>query len=153
MPGPLRNDPALPEHDQHGNAADVVAGGQIPLSFGIDLEKSNLRFNLCGNALEGRSHDLAGPAPIGPEVHDHRNVVALNLDGKALGGHRERLAAEQRLMTAAAFRFRSRRVGRDAIDGIAMRTNDISCLVTHDFVPELKRGQPFSWSPLVMKQH
>jgi hypothetical protein len=56
-------------------------------------------------------------------------------------------------MTTAAFRFGSRLVCGDAIDGIAMRANDVSCLATHDFVPELKRDQTFSWSPLVVKRH
>jgi hypothetical protein len=47
-------------------------------------------------------------------------------------------------MTAAAFRPTGRLVCGDAIDGIAMRANDISCLVTHDFFPKLKRDQMFS---------
>jgi hypothetical protein len=57
----------------------------------------------------------------------------LNVGGEALAGDRKRFAAEQGLMTAASFRLGGRLVCGDAIDGIAMRANDISCLATHDF--------------------
>jgi nucleotide-binding universal stress UspA family protein len=129
--GALRDDLVLPEHDQHGNAADIVARREFPLGFGVNLEKSDFGLKLRGNALERRSHDLARPAPIGPEVNNHRDVTVLDLRREALGGRRKRFPAEQRLVTTAAIGSGRRLVGGNAVDGIAMRANDIACLSAH----------------------
>jgi hypothetical protein len=55
------------------------------------------------------------------------------VDRKAFSGDRKRFAAEQRIVTPAAFRLASRLACGNTIDGIAMRANDIPTLSAHGF--------------------
>jgi hypothetical protein len=55
------------------------------------------------------------------------------VDRKAFSGDRKRFAAEQRVVTPAAFRLASRLACGNTIDRIAMRANDNPTLSAHGF--------------------
>ena len=91
------------EQHQGRNASDVVASGQLRLDFGVDLEKPDIRFEFGANALVDRGHNFARPAPLRPEVDQHRNVVALDVGFEALCRGRNRPAGKESLVALAAF--------------------------------------------------
>ena len=65
MPG---GDAAVLEDEQDGDGRDAVVAGE--LGVGIDVDLTDLV--VAGEALQGRLHGPARPAPGGPEVHQHR---------------------------------------------------------------------------------
>src|SRR5690242_4872227 len=98
-----RDDRSLPEQHQGRDASDVVASGELGLQFRVDFEKPDLGFELRGYALVDWDHRLARPAPLRPEVDQHRDIVALDMGCEAFGRGGNRLSGEQRLMAMAAF--------------------------------------------------
>ena len=55
--------------------------------FGIELEDEHLPGALLGQLIERRRHHLAGAAPVGVEVHQHRNAGVANGAIELLIGH------------------------------------------------------------------
>jgi len=111
------------EQDHRWNCADVVTGREVLFGVGIDLGETQPRLQRLGRALEHRSHGAAGSAPGGPEVDQKRQLgggMALEMRGV----ESDRRAGKQRLMAAAAFAALSLPLGRNAIEGMAMRTGN-----------------------------
>ena len=63
------------ENGQSWNAANVEAGGQLLLAFGIDLGQAGGRLQFPGGAGEGWRHAATGAAPRRPEVDDNRQIA------------------------------------------------------------------------------
>src|SRR5690625_3257840 len=72
------------EQNQRGNAADAVLGRALAVGVDIHLADLDLACVVPGNFVEdGRNH-LAGPAPLGPEVHQY-GLVGLQYFGFKAG--------------------------------------------------------------------
>src|SRR3984893_17465024 len=123
--GLLRDHRSLPEQHQGRGASDVVASGQLRRQFRVDFEKPDLGFELGGDALVDWGHRLARPAPLRPEVDQHRNVVALDVGCEAFGRGGNRLSGEQRLMAMAAFRLARVLFTPNTVDAISVGTDDM----------------------------
>ena len=130
--GLMSNDVTLLEQHQGWNTSDVVASGQFRLNFSIHLEKPDIWFEFGANALIDRRHNFAGPAPLRPEVDQHWNVVALDVDFEAFGRDRNRPPIEKSLVALAAFRPARVFPARNTVHTIAMRTNDVPDFFAHD---------------------
>src|ERR1035438_3825061 len=64
------------EEQQGGNAADVVAHGGAAVGVHIELADLGLTGVLAGHYIDGGPHLAARAAPLGPKIHQHRNVRA-----------------------------------------------------------------------------
>src|SRR3954463_1808487 len=65
------------EKDRHRrNRHDLVAAGDLGVLVDVDLGDGDLVAVLGRNLLEHRGDHLARPAPLGPEIDQHRLVAA-----------------------------------------------------------------------------
>ena len=64
----------MPEYHQGGNAANGVACGQGSLLFGIHLDEPQTRFKFVRHIVEDGGKLLAGAAPAGPKIDNHRDI-------------------------------------------------------------------------------
>jgi len=74
---------------------------------------------------ELRRHHLAWTAPGRPEVHQHRDVVALDMLGKGGRGQFHRVSGEQRLVAFAAVGRLPRLCREYAVDRVAVRADEV----------------------------
>jgi hypothetical protein len=73
------------EQQQGGDVADAVLGGQRAVLVHVDLGDLDLARVLVGGLVEQGRDGLAGAAPDGPEVDEHRLGRADDLGLKAVG--------------------------------------------------------------------
>src|SRR6056297_2134626 len=90
--GLVRDDLAILEHEQRGNAADAELAGVHLVFVHIDLGDLDLARVLLGKLLERGADLLAGPAPGRPEIDNDGNVGVLDFCvergvGNGDGGH------------------------------------------------------------------
>src|ERR1700733_14613006 len=110
------------EDHQGWNAADAKFGGNVLRGVGIEFCHAHLRFQLGSRLGILWRHRLAGTTPGSPEIHDHRNVIAIDVAPEIVAGELERVAREQGLMTLPTPRCLAEARSRNAIDGVAVRT-------------------------------
>ncbi len=84
-----------PKDDQGGDAANLSLSGQTLFRLGIELGETELRFEVPRGIGEGRGEHLAGATPLGPTVHDDRNVVVGERLVHVGSGQRQRLTGKQ----------------------------------------------------------
>ena len=58
------------EDGEVGDAADVVACGELGVALGIDFEDECLTGHICGGACDLWGGGAAGATPLGPEVDE-----------------------------------------------------------------------------------
>jgi hypothetical protein len=78
--GKLRHDGTVMEEAHVRDAADAELLRELGVAFGVDLHEPPAAGGLGGEFLEHGAEHLAGAAPRGPEVDQHRH-------GLAGGGH------------------------------------------------------------------
>ena len=66
-----------------GDALDLEARCELRVGFGVDLDEFDRPATRGDSGFDNRRELLAGPAPIGPEIDDDRNVMG-GLDDFAL---------------------------------------------------------------------
>src|SRR5262249_14066123 len=69
---------AVLEDQQRRDAHDVEAAGRVGVVVDVELGHGQLALVLRRDLLEGGGDHLARPAPLGPEVDDHRALGALH---------------------------------------------------------------------------
>src|SRR5262249_33567640 len=62
------------EEQQGGNAADLILEGDVRVVVDVQLADRDLPRIFRCERVDGRREALAGPAPLGPEVHQHRRA-------------------------------------------------------------------------------
>ncbi len=127
----LRGDSSVLEKHNGRNAADLKLGGKSRFFLGIHLKKSYHRLQLCCRAFISRCHGSARAAPRGPEIHHHRNIVALDMGCEGLGGDRNRLSFKQGSVTVSAFCILRRAALGHAVHRCAMGANNMLKLLAH----------------------
>ena len=128
------DDISLSEQHQGRDASDVVASGELRLQFRVDFEKPDLGFELGGDALVDWGHRLARPAPLRPEVDQHRDIVALQVRSEALRRGGDRLSGEKSLVAVAAFRLARVFPAWNTVHAVAVGTNDVPGLFAHELI-------------------
>src|SRR5271157_3446509 len=93
----------LEEH-QGGNAADAKFVGDALRGIGIELRQAYFRFQLRSRLSVLRCHCPTGATPGRPEVHDYRNVIAVDVAAEIVPSELQRMTREQWLMTVPALR-------------------------------------------------
>src|SRR5690625_328201 len=78
---------AVTEDHQGGDPPDSVLGGGHGIFVDVELRDLDLVAECRGNLFESRRDHLAGAAPFGPEVHDHRPLGLENVALEARVGH------------------------------------------------------------------
>jgi hypothetical protein len=98
--GLLLDEAAVREDGEVGDAAHVVAGGELRVGFGVDLEDEAAAGDFACGVLDVRGGHAAGTTPGGPEVDEHGDagvgddvVEERGVGGDGLGDGRERLLA------------------------------------------------------------
>ena len=66
------------EDDEIGDAANVEAGGELRILFGIDFQHYGLARHIGCGSSDFRSGGTARSAPFRPEVDEDRNLGILN---------------------------------------------------------------------------
>src|ERR1700726_3722249 len=84
----LRDEIPFMKQHQGWNASNVETAGQRRFRLCVNFQEAKFRLELAGDTLESRSHRLAGPAPLRPEIDHNRNIVALDVGVEAAGGNR-----------------------------------------------------------------
>jgi hypothetical protein len=64
---------AAMEDNEIGDAADVVAGSELRILFGVDFEDEGTTGCAGGGLSYLGLSDSARTAPVGPEIDEHRN--------------------------------------------------------------------------------
>ncbi len=90
----------------------------------------------------GRRHHPARPTPRRPEVHDHRQIVALDMAVEIRGRELDRMGRQQRLLAAAAMRARAEALAQHAVDRVAGRAHDAQILGHEHASPNGGRSAP-----------
>src|ERR1019366_913696 len=65
--GLLEDGATVGEDDEVGDAADLEAGGELGVGFGVDFEDESLACHVGGGAGDFGGGGAAGSAPVGPE--------------------------------------------------------------------------------------
>ncbi len=65
------------KHEEIGDAADIVAGGELWMFVGVDFENDGLAGEVGGGAGDFRRSHAAGAAPVGPEIDEHGDACVL----------------------------------------------------------------------------
>ena len=113
------------EQRQGGDAADVVSRSEFLGFLGIQFRQAHTGFQLfCSLHKSGRHHE-AGAAPRRPEIHQHRNVVAVDVLRKITAAQLYGVRIEQGLFALAASGLVAKLGGRYAIHTIAMGADDV----------------------------
>lgn len=128
------DDISLSEQHQGRNASDVVADGQFRLAFSVHLEASDVGLEFGADTLVDRRHRFAWPAPLRPEVDQHRDIVALQVRSEALRRGGDRLSGEKSLVAVAAFRLAPVFPARNTVHAVAVGTNDVPGLFAHEMI-------------------
>jgi hypothetical protein len=58
------------EHKKVGNTLHPIAGGELRIGFGVDLQDEGLTRHISGGARNFWSRGSAGTTPAGPEVNE-----------------------------------------------------------------------------------
>jgi hypothetical protein len=66
------------EYGEVGDSAHIIAGGQVLVFVGVDLENYSLAGHVFGRLGDLGSCDAAGSTPLGPEVDEDGNARTLN---------------------------------------------------------------------------
>ena len=97
-----------------------------PLPLGPQPQTARRRQDLGGGQLlQNRPEGAARPAPGGPEIHHHRQIALFNVSLEVAFVQNNRPGVKQRLMAAAALRPVAEPLRRNAVDAVAMRTDDM----------------------------
>jgi hypothetical protein len=88
-------------------------------AVGVELRDENAPHRSPRDLVDGGRHRLAGAAPVGVEVHQHRDVGARHraLERVVIEPHRP--VEQHRLAALAAFGSVRRARGVDAVPGVA----------------------------------
>jgi hypothetical protein len=113
------------EEGQCGNAADVVCRCEIARFLGVDLGDAEIGLESLRGLFIRWRHGAAGTAPGRPEIDQHRDVVARDVLREPDAVHVDRLCNEEIVRASAAGRMFRETVGRQSVDRIAMRTDDM----------------------------
>jgi hypothetical protein len=116
------------EEDQGGNAANAKFAGDVLRGVSIELRQAYLGFQLCSRLGVLRRRRLTGTTPRSPEVHDHRNVITLDVTAEIVSGELDRMTREQRLMAMPTLRCLAEARSGNAVDRVAVRTHDVRCI-------------------------
>gem|GEM_PF-1546915 len=73
-------------------------------------------------------HRLTGTTPRSPEVHDHRNVITLDVTAEIVPGELDRLTRKQRLMAMPTLRCLAEARGGSSVDRVAVGAHDVGCI-------------------------
>jgi hypothetical protein len=94
--GLLHYGAAADEDYEIGDAANVVALGELRIFFGVDFYHYRSTSHVGSGARNFESRDAAWAAPIGPEIHENGNRRVLNnfielriIDGERLRDGRQ----------------------------------------------------------------
>ena len=123
--GIARDFPTALEQREGRDAAYAVPGGQFLRLFGVELGNPHCRFELPGRLFVGWRHRPAGPAPGRPEIDQDREIAASDLFFETGGVEFRRFSAKHRLAAFTAVRMHAEACGRNAVDGIAGRTDNM----------------------------
>jgi hypothetical protein len=95
--GLLKDGAAAGEDDEIGDAADLKAGGELGVGFGIDFKDQGFTCHVGGSTGDFRGGGAAGAAPVGPEVDKDGDGRVLDdlveeggVSGQRFGERRER---------------------------------------------------------------
>ena len=95
------------------------------LGFSVHLHKPRRGLQLRGGLRELGCHCAAWPAPGRPEIHHHRDVVALDVLLKIDVAKVSHVAREESLMAMPAPGLRTEAHCRYAVDRLTVRTHDM----------------------------
>lgn len=121
------------EKSQSGNAADTVLGSQRRLSLGVHLGQARVRLQHARCLDEGRRHHLAGPAPGRPEIHQYRDLIAVEVSGESSGREFHRLAGEQRLVALSTIGLLVESCSRHTVDRVTAGANKVQGVAHENF--------------------
>jgi hypothetical protein len=121
------------EDDQGGNALDSELAGQHLFRLGVHLGQADPRLKARGGLLVNGGHRLAGPAPGGPEINDHRDSRTGDGPLKSLLSEFHRVGGKQVFLALAAFGMVAQPVPLNPIHGAALGTGDFHGLL--HFIP------------------
>jgi len=116
------------EEDQGGNAANTKFAGDVLRGVRVELRQAYLGFQLCSSLGVLRRHRLTGTTPGSPEVHDHRNVITLDVTAEIVPGELDRLTRKQRLMAMPTLRCLAEARGGSSVDRVAVGAHDVGCI-------------------------
>src|SRR5262249_22083009 len=86
------DDLAVPVDVERGDGPDVVLLRGAGALVDVQLDDRDLVTVLGGERLKDRCYKAAGPAPLGPEIHEHRLAALEHLLRKGLVGHASQIA-------------------------------------------------------------
>ncbi len=121
--------PPTLEQGERRDAAETELRGQVGLSLGIHLRQPDPRFELVRRLLELWRHHLARPAPWRPEIDQQRQIAALHVARERRRGQLDGLAREQGLLAAATVGMFRQLRSRYAVDGLAMRADEVKIIL------------------------
>ena len=100
--GLLEDGSSAGEDDEVGNAADLEAGGELGIGFGVDLQDDGFAGHIGGGASDLWSRSPARAAPTRPEVDQNRHGRILDDVVKEGGVGGERLGERRKLGLAGS---------------------------------------------------
>lgn len=74
----LHHHAATEKHDKVGDPTDIETPSQLGVFFRIHFYHHRLASHVRGRAQNFRGGSVAWPAPLRPEIHEHRNANTLN---------------------------------------------------------------------------
>ena len=93
---------ALRENSEIGDALHVVAGGELRIPFGVDLEDDGFSCHLRSRSGDMRGGHAAGTTPFGPKIDQYRDGGVLSDFVKERGIGIDRLACRREWLLACA---------------------------------------------------
>jgi hypothetical protein len=132
-----RNLPPVMKKRQCWYASDGEALREVRHCITVHLDQPQLRLELGGRLLEDRSHHPTRATPGRPEINEERNVAARRMPVKASSiAQRKRPTFEQWSMAGSALWAGTQSRARDAIDRVALGTNDVQRVVHSSPLPD-----------------
>lgn len=121
--GLLGDELAGVEDGEVGDATDVVAGGELRVLLGVDLEDEGAAGGVGGGLLDLGGGHAAGAAPVGPEVDEDGDAGVLDdlVEERGVGGD-GLVDGRERVFAVAASAGVGEVVGRDTVLLSAVRT-------------------------------
>ena len=101
--GLLVHELSIVQDEEIGDAANVVAGGQIMVLIGIHFEHDSLPGKVGGGTGDFGGGHAAGSAPISPEIDEHGDAGVLQdlVEERRVGGE-GLIDGRQRVLAGAA---------------------------------------------------
>jgi hypothetical protein len=112
------------ERNERWNSPDPVASGDTGIGLGVELQHQRFTGFSAGKLIQRGRHRLAGPAPVGIEVHQHGNRRAGYRSIEVLVRNLLRPIQPERLSAFRALGSRCQTTQIDAVRGRAEGTRN-----------------------------